>query len=206
MGLGSPMHSSRVCHCCYERRWNIFSTLINHTLRLGFNCTNINCDNHSETLLSSLLWLVVPPTSGATMTPLYYAALCGFQYLVEHLIIEYSHHMNARSGCFVTPLVAALSRRHFQTAELLHHNGADVNVRCYGGETPLHSASWFGDFKMIQVLLNFRADVNVWSDEGWTPMHYVSQGFQHSVIPNVYQPLPDVARLLLEHGRKRADL
>jgi len=108
--------------------------------------------------------------------------------------------MTMRSGCLVTPLVAALSRRHFQTAELLHHNGADVNVCCYEGKTPLHSASWFGDFEMVQVLLNFRADVNVCSDEGWTPIHYVSQGFQHSVIPNVYQSLPDVARLLLGHG------
>ena len=161
---------------------------------------DIDRDNHSETLLSSLFWLVVPPTSGATVTPLYYAASCGFQDLVEHLIIKYSHYMTMRSGCLVTPLVAALLRRHFQTAELLHHNGADVNVCCYEGKTPLHSASWFGDFEMVQVLLNFRADVNVWSDEGWTPIHYVSQGFQHSVIPNVYQSLPDVARLLLGHG------
>jgi ankyrin repeat protein len=78
-----------------------------------------------------------------------------------------------------TPLVAALARRHYQTAELLRHNGADMNA-CYGeGATPLHAAVWHGDFEMVQLLLNYKV------------------GF--CLIPNIYQSLPDVARLSLQH-------
>jgi hypothetical protein len=78
-----------------------------------------------------------------------------------------------------TPLVAALARRHYQTAELLRHNGADMNA-CYGeGATPPRAAVWHGDFEMVQLLLNYKV------------------GF--CLIPNIYQSLPDVARLSLQH-------
>ena len=110
--------------------------------------------------------------------------------------------MNTRGGYFVTPLIAALARRHFQTAELLRHNDAGVYVRGRRGRTPLHAAAWYGDLEMVRVLLHYGADVNARSDWGWTPMHYVSQGYRASlaVIPDIYQSLSDVARLLLEHG------
>jgi ankyrin repeat protein len=136
--------------------------------------------------------------SGAT--PLYYAALCGFQDLVEHLVIKYPQHVNTHGGYSMTPLIAALARRHFQTVEFLCHNGADVDVRGEIGSIPLHSAAWYGDVEVVRVLLNCKADVNARSDDGWYPIHFVSQGFQVSFIPNIYQSLPDVARLLLEHG------
>ena len=53
---------------------------------------------------------------------------------------------------------------------------------------------------MVRVLPSYKADVSTRSDERWTAIHYVSQGFQISVIRNISQSLPDVARLLLEHG------
>jgi ankyrin repeat protein len=154
-------------------------------------------DDHLETQPSSLHWPpVTPPTSGAT--PLYYAAFCGFQDLVEHLVIKHPHHVNARGGHFETPLLAALARRHFQTAELLRHNGADVNVRYRDEAPPLQAAAWHGDSEMVRVLLAYKVDVNARCSQGWTPVHCVSQGF--TAIPNISQSLPDVARLLLEHG------
>jgi hypothetical protein len=149
---------------------------------------------------SSLYWFATRTTSGAT--PLYYAALFGFQDLVEHLIMKHPHHVDARGGFFETPLLAALARRHFQTAELLRNNGADVNVRYRDGTTPLHATAWYGDFEMVRVLLNYKADVNAQGNGGWTPIHNASHGLgiEDSGIPNVYQSLPDVTRLLLEHG------
>ena len=54
-----------------------------------------------------------------TTTPLYYAALCGFQDLVQHLLDRYPHHLNAHGGWFVTPLVAALAQGHLRTVEFL---------------------------------------------------------------------------------------
>jgi ankyrin repeat protein len=157
-----------------------------------------NIDGYSYTQRTSLHWFAVSPTSDGT--PLYYAALCGFQDLVERLVIKYPQHVNTRCGRFVTPLVAALSRRHFQTAELLRHNGADVDVRGKVGRTPLHSAAWYGDLEMVRLLLNYKADVNARCDKGWPLIHYASEGFQGSVIPNICQSSPDVVRLLLEHG------
>ena len=151
-------------------------------------------DNGSEAESSSLYWNL---TSKSGATPLYYAALCGFQDLAERLISKYPQHVNARGGHFVTPLVAALARRHFQTAELLRHNSADLNV-CYDdGATPLHAAAWHGDLEMVRLLLNCKVDVDSRDNYGRTSMHAVSQGF--SLIPNIYQSLSDVARLLLEH-------
>ena len=152
----------------------------------------------SRTTSHSFAWHTAHSKSSAT--PLYYAALCGFQDLVQYLVIKYPQHVNARGGYLTTPLFAALERRHFQTAELLRHNGAEADVRGRTGRTPLHRVAWNGDFEMARVLLNFKADVNARNDDGWAPIHFVSQGCQGKVIPNVYQSLGDVARLLLEHG------
>ena len=160
-----------------------------------------NIDLHPRTVSSLDLLTSYNRTDPLiSVNPLYYAALCGFRDLVEYLVFKYPQHMNTHGGHYVTPLNAALARRHFQTAELLHHSGADVDVRGIVGRTPLHSAAWYGDLEMVRVLLNYSADVNARSNEGWTPIHYVSQGFQHSFIPDICQSLPDVARLLVKHG------
>ena len=140
------------------------------------------------------------PYSKSGATPLYYAALCGFPDLVEHLIIKHPQNVNIRGGYFITPLIAAWGRRHFRTAEVRHRNGADGAVRGRDGNTALNSAAWYGDLEMVRVLLSYKADVNARDDDGWAPIHSVSQGYQISVIPNFRQSLPDVARLLLEHG------
>ena len=151
-------------------------------------------------MLSLIIPLPEPDLERRYSPILFYAALCGFQDLVERLISKYPQHVNARGGYFVTPLFAALSRRHFQTGELLRHNGADVNA-CYGdGATPLHAAAWLGDLEMVELLLNYKVDVDARDTFGWTSMHAVSQAHQGTVIRNIYQSLPDVARLLLEHG------
>ena len=150
-------------------------------------------DIDSGSQLSSLNSHSVGSRSGAT--PLYYAALCGFQGLVENLIMKYPQHVNAYGGYLTTPLVVASAKRHFQTAELFI-SGADVDVRGRKRRTPLHSAAWYGGLEMVRVLLNYKVDVNARSDLGWTPIHYVSLGF--SVIRDMCQLFPDVA--LLEHG------
>jgi hypothetical protein len=156
-------------------------------------------DTFPDRQSSFLDWFSFHTKSGAT--PLYYAALCGFRDLVEHLAVKYPQHVNFSGGYYVTPLIAALAGRYFQTAKLLHQNGAHVNVHGRDGETPLQSAAWYGNLEMVQVLLDLQADVNARSDTGWTPIHSVSEGSQNPPTPyNIPQLLPDVARLLLEHG------
>jgi ankyrin repeat protein len=161
-------------------------------------------DAPPDPLLSSLYLSTVFTRSG--VTPLYYAALCGFQDLVEHLVMRYPQHVNASGGYYVTPLVAALAGRHFQIVKFLRHKGAHVDVRDEHLGTPLFSAAWNGDLEMVWVLLDYKADVNARNRFNWTPTHAVLQGSFYlrdsapsNNIPQL-QLLPAVARSLLEHG------
>jgi hypothetical protein len=124
----------------------------------------------------STFFMFAPMRSGNRGTPLYYAALCGLQDLVQYLISKYPQHVNASNGYYVRPLVAALAGKHLQTAELLRHSGADPNVQSFGGDTPLHSAAYCGDVEMVKVLLNCGADVNIRNDTGETPLSHASIG------------------------------
>ena len=139
--------------------------------------------------------------SETDVTPLYLAALVGFRDLVEHLVIKYPHHVNNSGGPYVTPMVAALAGRHFQTAKLLHHNGAHVNVHGDNGRTPLHSAARYGDLEMVQVLLDYKSDPIAQDEDNWTPIHDVASRYDYQ---DEFSDIPalraDVARLLLERG------
>ena len=147
---------------------------------------------------SSLHYFAVESKSDAT--PLYLAALCGFQDLVEHLVVKYPQHVDAIGGRYMTPLVAALAGRHFQTAKYLHRKGAQVNVHGQGGDTALCSAAWYGDLEMVQVLLDLKADVNDRGLNNWAPIYNASHGPTSSTPFSNPQLLPDVIRVLLERG------
>ena len=70
--------------------------------------------------------------------PLYYAALCGFRRLVEHLIAADSRDVNSRGGSHTTPLHAASVKGHLDVASLLLKSGADPDSCDYVGRAPLH--------------------------------------------------------------------
>ena len=125
--------------------------------------------------------------------PLYYAALCGFRDLVEHLITKHPQDVNADGGYSARPLVAALAGQHFRTADLLRHNGADLDVRGVYGRNPLHAAAFSGNFEMVRILIECdRADINARDRIGWTPLLWASRS------PHFKDG--SVLRLLLEHG------
>ena len=150
--------------------------------------------------MESSLFLFTP-MSKSRATPLYYAARCGFQDLVETLIVNNPEHVGATGGYYVKPLVAALAAGHFQTATFLLDNGANLEVTGYVGGTPLHSAVLYGDFEMVQVLLKYKAYVNAQDSQGRTPLHCASPGARVVSINNQNtELLSNIARLLLDHG------
>jgi ankyrin repeat protein len=133
------------------------------------------------------------PDDKSPAASLYYAALCGFHDLVEHLITKHAQDVNADGGNYVRPLVAALARGHFQTADLLHHNGADLDARGRFQGIPLHAAASSRNFEVVRILIEYDpASVNARNENGWTPLHWasVSSNFKDG----------SVLRLLLEHG------
>jgi ankyrin repeat protein len=114
--------------------------------------------------------------------PLYYASLCGFRALTEHLIAAHSPDVNSRGGSHTTALHAASVKGHLQVASLLLRNGADPDSRDDLDRVPLHKVSQGGQLVMAKssleiarLLVNSGADVNVTDDEGCAPLHAAAQ-------------------------------
>jgi hypothetical protein len=133
------------------------------------------------------------PYRKSPATPLYYAALCGFHDLVEHLITKHPQDVNADGGHYLRPLLAALAGDHFQTADLLRHNGADLDIRGQLGMNPLHAAAYSGNFDVVRKLIEYDpADIHTKDKTRSTPLHWASRG--HNSQDG------SVLRLLLERG------
>jgi ankyrin repeat protein len=154
--------------------------------------------------------------------PLYYAALCGFHDLVEHLIDNYSQQVNARGGFYVSPLVAALAKGHLEIAELLYQHHADIDPKGHYNRTPLVAASICEHLEIIQWLLHRGVDPNARDEYGSTLQHLAAAGGYAKVVQTLLQHKADkniqdsegrtplhrassrgclnVVRLLLEHG------
>ena len=160
-------------------------------------------------------------------TPLYYAALCGFRGLVEHLLLKYPRHTNSIGGGRGAALHAASARNHMEVARLLLDRSGNVNVKGSFKRTPLCFAVVERNLGMCQFLLDHGADVDSREDDLWTPLHNATwNGFadfsqmllEHNADPNSRDdkgrvPLhrvsensaekrdyTGVVRLLLEHG------
>jgi len=151
------------------------------------------CDMDTYSNYDGTFYWFVPHGGKSPAAPLYYAALCGFHDLVEHLITKNPQDVNADGGYYLRPLVVALAGEHFQTADLLRHNGADPNVQGRFGRNPLHAAARSGNFEVVRILIECNpADINARNEGGWTPLLRASGG--HNLKDG------SVLRLLLEHG------
>ena len=125
--------------------------------------------------------------------PVYYAALCGFRDLVQHIVCKYPRDVNDDGGYYGRPLVAALAGGHLKTADLLRHYGADSHVRGdYAMCTPLHSAAYYGNLDIVRKLIEYGANISAEDVEGWTPLFIASDGRHLKVL--------SVIRLLVERG------
>ncbi|KAH9031156.1 hypothetical protein EDB85DRAFT_1385129 [Lactarius pseudohatsudake] len=122
-------------------------------------------------------------------TPLYYAALCGFRGLVEHLLIKYPEHVNALGGGRGAALHAASARGHIKVAQVILERDGDVDVRGRYQRTPLQFAALEGHLEMGRFLLDHGADVDSRQDDLWTPLHLAT-----------WRGHVGVSQMLLEHN------
>ena len=122
-------------------------------------------------------------------SPLYYAALCGFYDLAERLIIKHPEQVNSRGGDIISPLPAALFKRHFHIANLLHTHGAVVNVQGADEYSPLHVASQDGEVDIMRWLLDHGANINAQDNDLWTPLYLAA------VVKRL-----EAVQVLLEHN------
>jgi ankyrin repeat protein len=116
------------------------------------------------------------------VVPLYYAALCGFLDITEHLIDVHPEDVSSRGGNHVTPLHAALDKGHLNIALLLLQNGADPAARGIEGQTPCHIASDRGYINIVNALIDHHgADPNAENDAQETPLFMASKSGQEEV-------------------------
>ena len=158
--------------------------------------------------------------------PLYYAAFCGFDGLVEHLTLKHPQYVSSRGGQRGSALHSASGEGHLQVVRYLLRYGVDVNLRDSGLETPLQLASWMGHCDVIQCLLEHGADVDLRDQFQHTPLmlavcwevegvrllleHNAEVNTQdksgltplhHSIMgPSFEAERPQIVRLLLKHG------
>ena len=117
-------------------------------------------------------WSTFSPSSRDGFgSPLYYAALCGFYDLAERLIMKHPEQVNSRGGHNISPLPAALYKRHFHVANLLYTHGTVVDVQGAYRYTPLHVTSFTGAVDIMRWLLDHGANINAQDIHLWTPLY-----------------------------------
>ena len=122
-------------------------------------------------------------------TPLYYAALCGFSGLANHLVTMHTEDVNATCGDSRTPLHAAFRGGQLECMRVLLEHGAAVDARDDVDTAVVHLASEHGQPETLHLVLRHGADVNARDYWEWTPLHFAC-----------YLGNTEVAQLVLEYG------
>jgi ankyrin repeat protein len=175
------MRGSRMSRHRSVVRWKISSIQTNPISKRGSSCTISMPKRPIE----------FPNTPGSEpgARPLYYAALCGFHGLVEHLTIKSPQYASARGGLCGTALHSASFKGYLQVVQYLLRYGVDVDFRDSANDTPLLLASWQGHRDVVQCLLEHGAEVDLPDQFYHTPLIMAAR------LGHV-----DVVRLLLDHN------
>ncbi|KAI0272341.1 ankyrin repeat-containing domain protein, partial [Gloeopeniophorella convolvens] len=123
-------------------------------------------------------------------SPLYFGALCGLPFIVDHILASDSYDINANGGHHGTPPLAAAEACSLTAIGILLDHGADINAR--GGKyqsSVLQLAVSTDNLDMVQLLLDRGANVNALGGEYGSALHEAAS------IGNL-----DMVQLLLDHG------
>lgn len=119
---------------------------------------------------------------------LHAAARSGLTTILSKLIQE-RVEASKRYTYVNTPLHEAVRYRHWEAAQILLKNGADVDMFDDDFITPLFLAASAGDMVTIDLLISYGADVNMSCHYSWTPLHKAADNGHK-----------DTVKQLLEHG------
>ena len=159
------------------------------------------------------------------LTPLFFAAFCGFSGLIKHFIVKHAPDVNEKNGDGWSPLSGALLSGQVDSARILLDHGADMNAVDRCGYTSLHYASCHDNPKVAQFLLEHGANLNAQTEDHETALHLALREGNIEIVRLLldhradvtvqgmdgltpYQVATqggrhDVAQLLLEHGAER---
>jgi hypothetical protein len=140
-----------------------------------------------EPYFAAWVWLhdVDSPLRGSTITecpeaptatPLYYAARCGLDHVVERLAAADPTSVNALGGTFGTPLQAASAMGALESVRSLLQYGADINMQAGTYGTALQAAAAHAAVEVIQLLVESEADVNAQGGHYGTAMKAAKAG------------------------------
>ena len=126
-------------------------------------------------------------------SPLYYVAFCGFYDLEERLIMKHPEQVYVNGGLILSPLPAALSKRHFRVADLLWKHGAVVDVLDLDGCTPLHvTAEILQSVDIMRWLLKHGANASTQTHNGRTPLHRAALNANLEAVQVLLEYNPDI--------------
>jgi ankyrin repeat protein len=126
-----------------------------------------------------------------TVTPLYYAVLCGLPSLVNDLIDVRPRDINVKGGSHGTALHAAL-QKDLRIAESLLEHGADVDARDKSNWRPLEKVLDDKHIEALRLLVKHNASVTAIDPRGWTPLRRASADGQLEVVRLLLQKHADV--------------
>lgn len=114
-----------------------------------------------------------------SVPPLVLAAYCGRRNIMEFLLKK-GADIDRSVLSLGSPLVVAMQRNHWESAELLIASGADVTIA--GRYSPLQYAVEFDQLDLVEMLIAAGGDVNeqastTWEDnitETWTPLQWAA--------------------------------
>jgi len=144
---------------------------------------------HIVTFIFLIVLSVLTVASEMPAETIFTAAKKGDLESVKRIAARDPSRVNALDDEKYTPLHWACIRAHWDVAEFLIEQGAELNVRGGDGGTPLNWAAHHDSVEIVETLLSKGAELNIQNQWGMTELHTA-----------VWRGNVHVVACLLEHG------